>query len=285
MIYVLANPKSNNGRGKEDAKAWAETNLKKKYEIKSVIKLDYKKFFDGLEKNDEVVLCGGDGTVNYFVNEIYGYEFKNPLYYAKCGSGNDFYRDVEKYEKDGKVELTQFITNLPLVTVNGIKKRFLNGIGYGIDGDTCLVGDKIRELDASATINYTAIAIGLLLKPNGFKTKKATVTVDGVTHTYENVWLSSAMYGRYYGGGMNAAPDQDRKKAKGKVTVTTFASKGRLKTFLRFPSFSGGKHEGKTYLHHDIGKVIEVTFDEPCALQIDGDVVPNVTTYKVEFTK
>jgi diacylglycerol kinase family enzyme len=30
------------------------------------------------------------------------------------------------------------------------------------------------------------------------------------------------------------------------------------------------------------GKKIEVTFDIPCALQIDGEVVDNVTTYTVE---
>jgi len=281
MNYILFNPLSNNSRGEEDARAWAELAAIKKPEFKSVIGLDYVKFFKGLEKGDEVTLCGGDGTVNRFANDVYGLKIENPLYYAKCGSGNDFYRDVEQHEVNHRVDLGKFIKRLPLIKVNGIERRFLNGIGYGIDGDTCLVGDEIRENDPSAVINYTNIAIGLLLKGNGFQTKHATIDVDGKKYEFDNVWLSSAMFGKFYGGGMNAAPKQDRLNKEGTCTVTTLASKGRLTTFLRFPGFSGGKHEGKKHIIELVGKKITVTFDKPCALQIDGDVVKDVTTYTV----
>jgi len=282
MKYVLFNPLSNNKRGESDARSWAENNNFGDANFQSVIGLDYKGFFDGLTKDDQVVLCGGDGTLNYFANQIYGYKFKNELYYAKCGSGNDFYRDVIGYEKEGKVELTQFLAHLPLITVNGKKARFLNGIGYGIDGDTCLVGDEIREKDPAAKINYSNIAIGLLLRSNGFQTKHAVVEVDGKKYEFDNVWLSSAMNGKFYGGGMMAAPKQDRLNKEHTVTVTTFSSKGRLITFLRFPGFSGGKHEGKKHFSELVGKHIVVTFDKPCALQIDGDTVKDVTTYTVD---
>ena len=150
MKYVLYNPLANNKRGESDARTWANAYGAGEAVFQSVIGLDYKAFFDGLTAEDEVTLCGGDGTLNYFVNEIYGYEFKMPLFYAKCGTGNDFYKDVEAYEKNGKIDLKPFIVNLPLVTVNGIKKRFINGIGYGVDGDTCLMGDKVREKDPGA---------------------------------------------------------------------------------------------------------------------------------------
>ncbi len=278
MIYVLFNPKSNNSRGEEDARKWAsDHNIDASFV--GLVGLDYKNFFDGLTEDDEAILCGGDGTVNYFANEMYGYEFKNKLSYVKCGSGNDFYRDVEEYEKDGKVDFAPFLKNLPLVKVNGIEKRFLNGIGYGIDGDTCMIGDEIREKDPSAVIDYTKIAVKLLL--GDFNVKNATVTVDGETKTYKNVWLSSTMFGKYYGGGMMAAPKQNRLNEDHTCTVTTLSSKGRLATLFKFPTFSKGNHDGKKWIESREGHHFKVEFDEPCALQIDGDVVKNVKEYEV----
>lgn len=278
MIYILFNSKSNNSHGEADARKWAEC-LNEEAKFVGLIGLDYKKFFDGLSEADEAILCGGDGTVNYFANEMYGYDFKCKLSYVKCGSGNDFYRDVAEYEKDGRIDFKPFLKNLPLIKVNGIERRFLNGIGYGLDGDTCLVGDEIREKDPSAQINYTKIAIKLLL--GGFKTKCATVTVDGKSESFKHVWLSSTMFGKFYGGGMMAAPDQNRLNEEHTCTVTTLSSIGRIHTLLRFPTFSSGKHAGKKWISHIVGHHFKIEFDNPCALQIDGDVVPNVKEYEV----
>ena len=279
MIYLLMNPLANNSKGEEEARKWsADNNVE--CEFVSIINLDTKAFFDGLKEEDEVILTGGDGTLNCFANEMYGYEFRNPLYYVKTGSGNDFYRDNEKYAKDGRIDLRPFLKNLPLIKVNGIERRFLNGIGYGLDGETCRVGD-IQRATSDKPVNYSNIAIKLLL--GGYKLKKATVTVDGETRTYENVWLASTMKGRFYGGGLMVAPAQDRFNEEGTVSVVTLYKKNRLVTLMRFPSLSKGEHVLKDdWVTVRTGKNVTVSFDEPCALQIDGDVVENVTTYTVE---
>ncbi|MDI9503492.1 MAG: hypothetical protein QM205_00835 [Bacillota bacterium] len=39
----------------------------------------------------------------------------------------------------------------------------------------------------------------------------------------------------------------------------------------------------KKYITSFVGKKITVIYDAPCALQIDGEVVPDVTTYTVQF--
>ncbi|MCQ2753032.1 MAG: diacylglycerol kinase family protein [Bacilli bacterium] len=278
MIYILYNPLANNSRGQIDAEHWAER-LTTKPTFKSVIGLNFKDFFKKVKASDEVILCGGDGTLNRFANDTYGTKFNCKLSYAKCGSGNDFYRDVADQEVDGRIDLKPYLKHLPLIKVNGIKRRFLNGIGYGIDGDTCLAGDEIRTKDPNAVINYTKIAVGLLL--GKFKTKTAEVEVDGVKSTFKHVWLSSTMNGKYYGGGMMAAPKQDRLNAKHECDLVTLSSIGRVHTLLRFPKFSGGKHDKKRFLTHLRGKHIKVTFSSPCALQIDGDVIKDVTTYEV----
>ncbi len=280
MIYLLMNPLANNSKGEEDARKWATEN-KVVCELKSLLEIeDLKDFFDHLKEDDEVILSGGDGTLNHFANDIYGYEFKNPLYYVKCGSGNDFYRDNEKYVKDGRIDLRPFLKNLPLITVKGMKRRFLNGIGYGLDGETCRVGD-IQRATSNKPVNYSNIAIKLLL--GGYKLNKATVDCDGDVRKYENVWLASTMKGRFYGGGLMVAPDQDRFNKDNLVTVVALYKKSRLGTLMRFPSLNKGEHVKKTdWVTVKTGKKITVSFEEPCALQIDGDVVEDVLTYTVE---
>ncbi len=281
MTYLLMNPLANNSKGEEDARKWAADNGVD-CEFRSLLDIkDLKAFFDGLAPEDEVILTGGDGTVNRFANDTYGYEFRNPLWYVKCGSGNDFWRDSEKYAKDGRIDLRPFLKNLPLITVKGIQRRFLNGIGYGLDGETCRVGD-IQRMNSDKPVNYSSIAIKLLL--GGYKLNRATVTVDGETSKYENVWLASTMKGRFYGGGLMVAPDQDRFDPEGLVSVVTLYKKSRLGTLLRFPSLNKGEHVlKKDWVTVKRGRKVTVSFEEPCALQIDGDVVEAVTTYTVEI--
>ena len=130
-------------------------------------------------------------------------------------------------------------------------------------------------------INYTSIAVKQLL--GKYKLRHATVTVDGVTNEYDNVWVCPTMKGRHYGGGMKVAPNQDRFDPENKVTVVTFHKKGRIATLLSFTNFSKGNHSKLTKNIASVtGKQIEVKFDKPCALQIDGEVVENVTSYIVE---
>ncbi len=280
MIHFLFNPKANNSKGEQDARAWAEAHHLEGEFISLLDIQDMRQFFDGLKETDEVILTGGDGTVNRFANDMYGYEFKNPVFYAKCGSGNDFWRDNEARAKDDRLDLCPLLKHLPLVTVNGIQRRFLNGIGYGLDGETCRVGDIQRET-SDKPVNYSSIAIKLLL--GGYKLNKATVTVDGVTEKFENVWLASTMKGRFYGGGLMVAPDQDRLNEDNVVTSVTIYKKSRLITLMRFPSLNKGEHVKKhDWVTVKTGKKVTVSFEEPCALQIDGDVIENVLTYTVE---
>lgn len=280
MTYLLFNPLANNSKGEQDARMWASDN-NAKCEFKSLLEIsDMKAFFDGLGEDDDVILTGGDETLNRFANDVYGYGFKNPVFYVKCGSGNDFYRDNEKYAKDGRIDLRPFLKDLPLVTVNGIQRRFLNGIGYGIDGETCRIGD-IQRATSDKPVSYSKIAIRLLL--GSYKLKKATVTVDGRTSKFENVWMASTMKGRFYGGGMMVAPAQDRFNKEGTVSVVALYKKSRLITLMRFPSLNKGEHVNKKdWVTVQTGKKVTVSFDQPCALQIDGDVIENVLTYSVE---
>lgn len=280
--YILYNALANNGHGKDGAdrlKGILSGELY--YEDVTQIR-DYKSFFASLPTDAQVVLCGGDGTLNRFVNATKGLRITHAVLYYPCGSGNDFARDIGA--KDEPVLINRYLTDLPTVTVKGKEYTVLNGVGYGIDGYCCEVGDQIRLTSPETTINYTSIAVkGLLFD---YKPTKAVVIVDGKKHYYEKVWLAPGMNGRYYGGGMIPTPAQDRLDPQGKVSVMVFHGSGKLKTLTIFPSIFKGEHVRKTKNVEVLsGYTVTVRFDEPRALQVDGETVLGVKEYTLRSNR
>ena len=239
---------------------------------------DYAEFFKGIPASANVLVVGGDGTLNRFVNDTDGVHFKNSVWYFAAGSGNDFWHDLGRKQGDAPVCVDKYIQNLPVVTVNGKDYKFINGVGYGIDGYCCEVGDKQKA--EGKKVNYTSIAVkGLLFH---FKPANATVTVDGVTKNYKKAWIAPTMIGRFYGGGMMPTPEQDRNNPEGKVSICLFYGKGKIKTLLVFPKIFKGEHVKKTKMVDILsGLEITVKFDKPTALQIDGETILNVSEYTV----
>ena len=161
--YVLYNKKSDNKAGKNEAEQLREIWKNRQLEFVDAVSLeDYAGFFAALEPDDEVCLCGGDGTLNYFINHVDADSFKNKLYYYPTGSGNDFWNDFGKKKGDAPEAINKYVKNLPVVTVKGKTYKFINGVGYGIDGYCCEEGDRLRE-SSDKPINYTSIAIKGLL--------------------------------------------------------------------------------------------------------------------------
>ena len=278
-IYVLYNPHAGHNTGKQKAMALEAQYTSPLTYVDMTAIASYADFAKELEAQDKIIVCGGDGTLNRFVNEIYDLDIKNDILYYATGSGNDFLRDFGKPEGAAPMRINEEIKNLPVVTVNGKSYRFINGIGYGLDGYCCEVGDELRKT-SKKPVSYTAIAIkGLLSK---YKPTNAKVTVDGVEHSYKKVWIAPTMVGRYYGGGLMPTPGQKREDRADHVSVGVMHHAGRLHTLLVFPSVSAGGHiKHKKMAAEFQGRHIKVEFDRPVALQIDGETVLAVTSYEV----
>ena len=274
-MYVLYNPMAGNGHGEEKAREIERKVRGQKIEYRDITRMDAADFLAGLPVEETVVLAGGDGTLNHFINRYGSSVLNRPVYYFPAGSGNDFWNDVGRNSVDGMILLNDYLKNLPMVEVNGKKSRFLNGIGYGIDGYCCETGDRLR-MQGKENVNYTSIAIrGLLFH---YKPASATVTA----HRYRHVWLAPAMNGRYYGGGMEVAPEQDRLNAEGTVSVVVLHCPSKLKTLMVFPGIFKGEHVKRTEMVEVLsGSEITVAFDRPTALQIDGETVAGVKEYRV----
>ena len=275
--YVLYNPLAGSGNSAEELKRLEEM-LDAKLTFQDVTKIeDYQVFINAMEENSFLVIAGGDGTMNRFINATENIQLPKEVLYYPCGSGNDFAREVAKDNNGKPISIVQYIQGLPKVEVNGKSFRFINGIGFGIDGYCCMVGDEQRAA-SNKKVDYTGIAIkGLLFH---YKPSSAKVTVDGKTEYYKDVWLAPTMHGRYYGGGMIPAPEQDRTAQDRTLSVMVFRGRSKLKSLIIFPSLFKGEHiKHKKNIFVLSGKQITVEFDSPRPLQIDGETIPNVISY------
>lgn len=269
MKYYLYNPLANNG---------IKPNISG-VDLIDATKINYKDFFANLKPEDEVVLIGGDGTISHLIQEIDTAKLKNNVYLFGNGTGNDFLNDInEKPNKE--VLLNPYLVNLPTVRVNGITRKFINNMGLGIDGYCCEEADKIKARTPNKKINYSTIAIkGLLYK---YKPRVVEVEIDGKHYTFKNAWLAPTMKGRYYGGGMMIAPNQDRNSDH--LTVVVYACKSKIKSLMTFPSIFEGTHiQKEDVVTVMTGNKVHVKFSIPSAAQIDGDTVLNVSEYYAEL--
>ncbi len=280
--YVLYNPIAGNGQVSITEELGAL--ITDETVFCDITKADsYEKDILSMENDDYIVVCGGDGTLNRFANKIAGLNIENDIRYFPCGTGNDFARELGFERGCSPFSVKKYIYRLPTVTVGDEASYFINGVGYGIDGYCCEVGDKLRA-ESTKPVNYTAIAVkGLLFH---YKPTNAKVTVDGKEHEFKKVWIAPTMNGKYYGGGMMPTPAQDRLSADGRISVMLFHGSGKLKTFMIFPSLFKGEHVKNTkYVTILEGYDITVEFDEARTVQVDGETVFGVTSYRARSAK
>lgn len=271
--YILFNPHAGSGKAEDEAKILA-TKLGAENSIYDMTAVaSYKELLTDAEA--KIIILGGDGTLNRFINDTYELNLQNKIYIYPIGTGNDFLRDLGKETTTEPVEITKYLKDLPVCEIDGKKQYFINGVGYGIDGYCCEEGDRQRA-NGVEKVNYTGIAIkGILFH---FKPRKVKVTVDGVEYNFKRAWLAPCMNGRFYGGGIMPTPEQDRLNEERNISVMVYHGLGRLGALLLFPKTFKGEHVKKVKkIHIMTGKEVIVEYDKPCAAQIDGETVLNVT--------
>ncbi len=275
--YILYNPLSGNGKSKKSIHS-ADFGTGEKIFIDITRISDYNELFASLEKDDKIIICGGDGTLNRFINSVDNISIQNDVLFLAAGSGNDFLNDLNLKADNKPIKINDYIKNLPALTVNGKSYRFINGIGYGVDGYCC--AEKEQYLKKGKKGNYVLIALKGLLY--AFKPRNATVCVDGKEYKYSRVWMVTSMKGRFFGGGLMIAPTQDRNNPENSLSVIVAHNLSKLKILFLFLTIFKGKHiKYKKYVAVHNSKEITVKYDKPAPLQIDGEVISDVESYTV----
>lgn len=221
--YVLYNNLAGNEADRQTVSR-LETRLHTPLTLIDITRItSYPVFFRGMEPEDVVIVSGGDGTLNRFVNDIQGIDIPCDIQYFPNGTQNQFARSMGKEKGCLPFSIKQEISNLPMVIAEGKEYRFLHAVD---------LGERKRAA-------------------------RAVVTVDGEAHTYQKVRLASAMWGK-------------------QLCVMLYHHAGRFWTwFLRRDVCSSRR---KVVL---CGQEITVKWEFPCSLLIDGETVPQVSSYTV----
>ena len=277
--YVIYNPLSNNKRGMELAQTVKDVITDDEFEFLNILNIkDLKSFINETGDDDRVIIAGGDGTLNYFLN--YYDEFKKNVYFYPCGNGNDFARDIGKLNE--LILLNEHINKIPYCIVNGEKRKYINGVGIGIDGFVCAkVNEKRFEKEDAS---YIKIALKAIF--GDYKKTNATVWIDDKKCEFNNLWFLAAMKGRYCGGGFMMTPNQDRMSNKGEISLLAVHNASLPKILLAFMLVFKGKH---TIFKKSVsilkGNNIKIEFDAPSYMQLDGESYTDISKLEIETEK
>ena len=280
MDILLYNPLSRNGKHEKFIQKIIKS-LKKdgrpvvSYSILAIDDVDL--FLAGCNEDDRIIIVGGDGTINHLANRIYQTSYTQELCVYQAGTGNDFVRSLKTKAK--VVPIKDYIRPLPTVHYQEKKRYFLNGVGGGLDG---MIGYLVNHSKYKKNkMNYFRHAFEGFAK---FKPVSCTITIDGQTIKENKVWFASMMNSAYFGGGMKIAPQAHRNEKDLHLVIVKDIPKWLL--ILIFPTIYLGWHTMfRKYVNIIPGQEIDVVFDKPTYLQIDGDVEYPIEQFHVSSSK
>jgi YegS/Rv2252/BmrU family lipid kinase len=210
----------------------------------------------------QVWIVGGDGTLNYFINQYP--DLKIPLSIFKGGTGNDFHELL--YGTISAEEQIEKLLNGSAHFVDaGVcnKKLFLNGVGIGFDG--AIVKDLISKKKSNGKSAYL---ISILKNILGYKEKKYSITFDGRTIS-QDCFMINIANGKAYGGGFKVAP-----KASIKDGLLDLNIVGEIASFKRFyyiPVIEKGKHLDLPFIQYHHTKKVKINSVEALPAHMDGE--------------
>ena len=270
MDVIIYNPLSKN------AKSNVYTHkLVKKYKkngvpfrLRSILKIeDIRLYLEEKIHINNVILLGGDGTINRLVNSIADYDIRQTIYLKSNGSGNDFLRSLIHNDEHPQ-------TVMQATFDNGDQTYFMNGVGLGVDG---LVASTVNDLPKKGKLRYMITTLKALIS---YTPGPATIKANGKTYKYDKVYLVNANNGKYFGGGMKITPNADISSDELDVVIVHTVNK-----FLLLPIFFTiyfGKHTlFKRWVNCFKAKKMQVTYQSPQIAQADGEGVKNVVSMTV----
>lgn len=265
---VVFNPLSKEGKKEKtfDKLAKLLKVAKDQLVMMSIINItNFSQIQEVITSETNIILVGGDGTINRFANLLAGHKVNNNIYLFKAGTGNDFGRSIDK--KKRLVLVNYYFNNLPTVKIKTTdSKFFVNGVGIGVDGMVC---HYVNHNEGNKTkVNYFKQAIRAFKNSKRFEVILKTNGVEELS--FEKVWFVSIMYGKYFGGGMKIAPKANRDSDDLTVVIVRKVPKWLL--ILIFPTIYLGIHSiFKRYIKFITVKNVLIKTSKELYAQVDGD--------------
>ena len=271
MIEIIVNSRSKKSLIKLKK---IENELKLKMISYKVLRTSKKKNANDLMNEvigDELIVIGGDGTINEVINNYHGKEF----IYLAYGSGNDLARSI-KFNRN--IEISELLdTNKYIEYDVGVvnDRKFCSGFDIGFNADI------IKRTDGSKLKKYLGKYIYLLKGVIGIlmlKKYKVKISWDDGEIETDKLYLLNAMIQPYEGGGIKFAPDATGQD--GKLHVMIMENISSVTFVYNYLCLLLKKH-------NKMRKVKQITTDRLAIktnqryFQIDGELINNTEQLNV----
>ncbi|HHT98005.1 MAG TPA: diacylglycerol kinase family lipid kinase, partial [Clostridiales bacterium] len=200
----------------------------------------------------KIIVLGGDGTLNEVINGVLDFS-KIFLGYIPSGSSNDFARSL-KIPRDPLAALSNILKpnhftsldygNIQFLNTKKQDRRFACSSGLGFDANVTkeALNSNIKDVFnrfGLGKLTYLVIALKQIILGNFFD---ATITANGITKDYHNIFLISNMIHKYEGGGLAMAPKAS--PIDGKLDICLVHGLSKIKILFLIPTLLFGKHIG-----------------------------------------
>lgn len=285
MYHFIVNPNARSGLGKETWNTIEPVLIEQNIDYQ-VYETKYQKHATAITRNitindghHNIVVLGGDGTVNEVINGIYNLESVT-LSYIPIGSSNDFARGFRLPKNP--ITALQYIlrpTNYVLMDVGCITygdnktRRFAVSTGLGFDAAVChqVMVSKLKIILNKLKLGklaYAAVAISQIVKKD-FGSME--VIVDGNSRFYKKAIFAAAMNHKYEGGGFNFCPKAD--PCDGALDVIVASDISKLGMLFLLPFAFKGLHVHSKAINIIRGKDIQFKSSIPLPIHTDGEPI------------
>ncbi|MCP1103262.1 YegS/Rv2252/BmrU family lipid kinase [Aequitasia blattaphilus] len=285
MYHFIVNPNARSGLGKDTWNTIERVLVDKNVDYQ-VYETKYQRHATAISRKiteqegiHNIIVLGGDGTVNEVVNGIFDLE-RVILGYVPIGSSNDFARGLSLSQNPLEA-LAGILNPKECVPINvGIigygnqkRRRFCVSSGLGFDAAVChqIVVSHLKTFFNKIKLGklaYAGVALQQLIKA---KPSSMSITVDGKTTKYEKVLFAAAMNLKYEGGGFMFAPKAVVNDSILNIVIAHNLPK--LKILLLLPLAYRGLHTHFKGISILEGKNIIINSEVPLPIHTDGEPI------------
>lgn len=267
-FLIYANPRSGKGNGTTVTRKVVQmlvAQSKSYHLIEEQLELDQDPSPYKAQGFTDLVLIGGDGTINEGVNIFFPLHL--PLMIFPAGRGNDY---VKNFNLGATVE-EQFDTMMKAGVKKadvGIcnKRMFLNGVGIGFDGQIVAnMAGKKGWFTGFAAYYFEVIKI-----LSFYRSRWASYNVDGVDHQ-ERIFLMTIAKGTTFGGGFVITPHAQ--VDDGQLAVCIVKPMLGIKRFGFMGHFKLGTHLGHKFSRDFKASNISMQPQPKLVAHIDGELM------------
>jgi YegS/Rv2252/BmrU family lipid kinase len=222
------------------------------------------------ERKPLVIVCGGDGALNAVVNGLVGSE--TAVSVIPAGTVNLWAREVGlmKNPRDA-VRLAAEGEPRRVDLGKAGSRHFLLMAGYGIDA--AVARSVSRRVKGS--LGAAAYAIAAAREALRYRSATIEVSLDGSSRTVEALMVLAANTRKYAGLTQIAT---EASVDDGLLDVCIYAGRGKPDIILHAVRTLLGRHRRSRQVTYRKVRRLELAWQEPLPLQLDGDAVPDSPT-------